>query len=339
MVGPLANESPVGNCAKEPKQKVTPLEGIRNKVGSWAEVVYSQGVKLLKDFEGWNPDIIELEDDEANLARIDEAADAVKDCEVIILCLGSDRHMAREAYSDYHRGDNASLELRSMQNELVKRMADTGKPVIVLLYNGGPLAFEVMNSLASAVLECWFPGQENGTAAADILFGDVNPGGKLPITIPRSSGQLPVFYNHKPSARNRSYLFEDIKPLYPFGYGMSYTRFEYGNLRIYSDRIAKGVSTQVLVDVKNTGSAEGAEIVQLYLRDRVSSITRPVKELKGFVKILLKPGETKSVKFLITPETLGFYNDQNEFVVEPGEFEIMVGSSSEQYESIMLAVY
>jgi beta-glucosidase len=177
------------------------------------------------------------------------------------------------------------------------------------------------------IFECWYLGQECGHAVADVLFGDCNPGGKLPITIPRSAGHLPAFYNYKPSAR-RGYLFDDVSPLYPFGFGLSYTTFAFKKPRLAKHKIHRNESTQLLVDVTNTGKRAGTEALQMYIRDCVSSVTRPVKELKGFQKITLRPGETRTVTLDITPELLAFYDIHMKYVVEPGEFEIMAGNSS-----------
>ncbi|HKI68252.1 MAG TPA: fibronectin type III-like domain-contianing protein, partial [Verrucomicrobiae bacterium] len=200
-------------------------------------------------------------------------------------------------------------------------------PVIAFLFNGRPLSINYLSQHVPVIFECWYLGQETGRAVADVLFGDYNPGGKLPMTIPRSVGHLPAYYNHKPSAR-RGYLFDDVSPLYPFGFGLSYTAFTFQNVRLKKKRIGLKDSTQVLVDVTNTGKREGTEVVQMYIRDLVSSVTRPVKELKGFQKISLPPGETKTVTLDITPESLAFYDVNMKYVVEPGEFEIMVGNSS-----------
>jgi len=178
-----------------------------------------------------------------------------------------------------------------------------------------------------AILECWYLGQETGHAVADVLFGDYSPGGKLPITIPRSAGHLPSFYNYKPSAR-RGYLFDDVSPLYAFGYGLSYTTFAIDNVRLERETISRDGSTRVLADVTNTGARPGTEVVQMYIRDRVSSVTRPVKELRGFKKVSLNPGEKVEVQLEIAPESLAFYDIDMRYVVEPGEFTIMVGTSS-----------
>jgi beta-glucosidase len=206
-------------------------------------------------------------------------------------------------------------------------MLATGKPVIVFLFNGRPLSIIDIEKSVPVIFECWYLGQECGHAVAEVLLGDHNPGGKLPISIPRSVGQLPVFYNHKPSAR-RGFLWDDATPLYPFGFGLSYTTFALKNVRLAKKRMSRTGSTRVLVDVTNTGNRFGTEVVQLYIRDLVSSVTRPVKELKGFQKINLQAGETKTVALDITPESLAFYDVNMKYVVEPGEFAIMVGNSS-----------
>ena len=203
----------------------------------------------------------------------------------------------------------------------------TGKPVIALLHNGRPNSINHLVQNVPVILECWYLGQENGHAVAEVLFGDVNPSGKLPITIPRSVGHLPAFYNYKPSAR-RGYLFDDVSPLYAFGYGLSYTTFTIKDVRLEKQKIKLNGSTRVTAVVTNTGKREGMEVVQMYVRDVVSSVTRPVKELKGFQRVSLRPGETKTVTFSVTPDLLAFYDVNMKYVVEPGEFVIMVGNSS-----------
>jgi beta-glucosidase len=224
-------------------------------------------------------------------------------------------------------GDRTSLDLIGRQEELVKAMVALGKPVIVFLFNGRPLSINYVNENVPVIYECWYLGQETGRAVADVLFGDYNPGGKLPISFPRSAGHLPVFYNYKPSAR-RGYLFDDVSPLFAFGYGLSYTSFAIENPRLTKKKIGPSGSTQALVDVTNTGTRAGAEVVQLYIRDLVSSVTRPVKELKGFKKVRLEPGEKTTVALDITPASLSFFDVNMKYVVEPGDFEIMVGNSS-----------
>jgi beta-glucosidase len=211
--------------------------------------------------------------------------------------------------------------------------------VIVLLFNGRPISINALSREAPAIFECWYLGQETGHAVADVLFGDSNPGGKLPITIPRSAGHLPAFYNYKPTAR-RGYLFDDVTPLYPFGFGLSYTTFTIANLRLDKKKIRRDGSARVSVDVTNTGARGGSEVVQLYIHDLFSSATRPMKELKGFRRVVLEPGESRTVSFDITPELLAFYDANMKFTVEPGDFEIMVGNSSSDadLQKVILAV-
>jgi beta-glucosidase len=221
-----------------------------------------------------------------------------------------------------------TLDLISQQEELVKAVVETGKPVAVYLMNGRPLSINYIEKKVPAIIEGWYMGQETGTAAADILFGDVNPSGKLTITFPKSVGQLPMFYNFKPSAQLNDYISMDNKPLYNFGYGLSYTKFQYKNLRLDKSRIKLNGSVKVKVDITNTGKVAGDEIVQMYIRDKVSSVTRPVKELKGFSRISLKPKETKTVTLDIKPEHLAFHDINMKYVVERGDFEVMVGGSS-----------
>jgi beta-glucosidase len=236
-------------------------------------------------------------------------------------------------------GDRASLDLVGPQDELVNAVAAAGKPVIAVLFNGRPISIRHLAEKVPAIFECWYLGQETGPAAAAVLFGDANPGGKLPITIPRSVGHIPAYYNYKPFAR-RGYLFDDIRPLYAFGFGLSYTRFRFGKPRLRKPVIRRGDSTAVLVDVTNTGDRAGDEVVQMYVRDKVSSVTRPVKELKGFQRVTLDPGETRTVSLALTPEHLAFHNIDMKCVVEPGEFDIMVGNSSrdEDLQKVILRV-
>jgi len=227
--------------------------------------------------------------------------------------------------------------LPGRQLELLKAVQATGKPTIVVLMNGRPLTINWIAGNSAAILETWFAGTQAGNAIADVIFGDVNPGGKLPVTFPRAVGQLPLYYNHMntgrpPDANNKytsKYLDVDWKPLFPFGYGLSYTTFEIANLRLSNNRIRANEKLTVTVDVKNTGQRAGDEVVQLYLRDLVASVSRPVKELKGFERVALRPGETKQVSFVIGTDQLGFWNRQLRFVVEPGAFQVMVGSNSE----------
>ena len=327
VIGPNANRSLLGGYSGVPKHNVTVLAGIKARVrGRGVKVYYSEGCKITIG-GSWNQDDVAASDPEADRKQIAEAVEVAKQADAVVLAIGGNEQTSREAWSLKHMGDRTSLDLIGRQEELVKAMLTTGKPVIVFLFNGRPLSINYLSQQVPVIFECWYLGQETGHAVADVLFGDFNPGGKLPITIPRSAGHLPAFYNYKPSAR-RGYLFDDVSPLYPFGFGLSYTTFALGNVRLKKKKIGLRDSAQVLVDVKNTGERAGTEVVQMYIRDCVSSVTRPVKELKGFQKIILGPGERRTVALDITPESLAFYDIHMKYVVEPGEFEIMVGCSS-----------
>jgi beta-glucosidase len=326
VIGPNAHRSMLGGYSGVPRHDVTLFDGIKEKVGDRVNVLYSEGCKITVG-GSWSQDAVQASDPDEDRKQIKEAVKVAKQAGVIILAIGGNEQTSREAWNLNHMGDRTSLDLIGRQDELVKAMLATGKPVIAVLFNGRPLSINSLKESVPGILECWYLGQESGRAIADVLFGDCNPGGKLPITVPRSAGHVPVFYNYKPSAR-RGYLFDDVSPLYPFGFGLSYTTFSLENVRLAKKKIKTDGATQVLVDVTNTGNREGTETVQMYIRDRVSSVTRPVKELKGFKRISLKPGETKTVELDITPASLAFYDVNMKYVVEPGEFEIMVGNSS-----------
>jgi beta-glucosidase len=326
VIGPNADRSLLGGYSGKPKHDVTVLEGIRARAGAGVQVVYSEGCKITIG-GSWHQDEVVPSDPEEDRRMIAAAVKVAKKADVIVLAIGGNEQTSREAWGLNHMGDRARLDLVGRQQELVDAMLATGKPVVAVLFNGRPNAIVQLAGTAPAILECWYLGQENGHAVADVLFGDYNPGGKLPMSVPRSAGHLPVFYNHKPSAR-RGYLFDDVSPLYPFGFGLSYTKFEIGNVRIAKSRIRPDGTTRVSADVKNTGEREGTETVQMYIRDMVSSVTRPVRELKGFRKVRLQPGESTTVTFEVGPESLAFYDVNMKYVVEPGDFEVMVGNSS-----------
>ena len=336
VIGPNSHRTLLGGYSGVPKHEVTVLQGIKAHVGNRAKVVYSEGCKITIG-GNWNRDEVVPSNPEEDRRQIAEAVEVAKEADVIILAIGGNEQTSREAWMLNHMGDRASLDLIGRQEELVKAMLATGKPVIALLYHGRPNSINYLVQNVPVIFECWYLGQENGHAVADILFGDVNPSGKLPISIPRSAGHLPVFYNYKPSAR-RGYLFDEVSPLYPFGYGLSYTTFAIENVRLEKKSIRANGSTRVLADVTNTGKREGAEVVQMYIRDVVSSVTRPVKELKGFQKVTLRPGEKKTVTFDITPDLLAFYDVNMKYVVEPGEFFILVGNSSRDSDLTKVAL-
>ena len=326
VIGPNADRTLLGGYSGVPRHEVTVLEGVKARVGTRAKVLYSEGCKITIG-GNWNQDAVVPSDPEEDRRQIAEAVTVARSADVIILAIGENEQTSREAWGLNHMGDRANLDLIGQQEELVEAMLATGKPVIVLLYGGRPNAIQSLVRNVPVIFGCWYLGQENGHAVADVLFGDVNPSGKLPITLPRSAGHLPVFYNYKPSAR-RGYLFDDVSPLFAFGYGLSYTTFAIRNVRLEKNKIRTNGSTRVMADVTNTGKREGAEVVELYIRDVVSSVTRPVKELKAFQKVSLRPGETKTVTLDITPDALAFYDVNMKYVVEPGEFLVMVGNSS-----------
>jgi beta-glucosidase len=338
VIGPNANRVLLGGYSSVPKYNVTVLEGIQAKAGKGVKVLYSEGCKITVG-GSWNEDKVTASDPEEDRRQIAQAVKIAAQADVIVLALGGNEQTSREAWSWTHLGDRATLNLIGRQEELVDAMVATGKPVIAFLFNGRPLAIESLSRKVTAIFECWYLGQETGRAVADVLFGDFNPGGKLPITIPRSAGHLPAYYNYKPTAR-RGYLFDDVSPLYPFGYGLSYTSFEIRKVRLAKNTIRADGATRVVAEVANTGKRAGSEVVQMYIRDRVSSVTRPLKELKGFRRVFLKPGETAAVEFEINPELLAFYDIRMKRVVEPGEFEIMLGNSSrgEDLETLVLTV-
>jgi beta-glucosidase len=340
VIGPNAEGVHLGGYSRDPVHGVSILQGIRDRVASRANVVYAEGSKLTDakpDWHGWFIDNVKLIDPNTQVDNIKAAAELARKSDVAILVVGENESTNREAWSERHLGDRDSLDLVGAQNDLVKAVVETGTPTVVLLINGRPLSINYIAEHVPAILEGWYLGEEGGTAAANVLFGDVNPGGKLPITFPHSVGDLPDFYNHKPSA-NRTYAFSTRKPLYPFGYGLSYTTFHFENLRVDPSQIGVGGTARVRVDITNTGSREGDEVPQLYIHQKVASVTRPVLQLKGFQRISLKPGEKKTVEFIIAPEMLSMLNVDMHEVVEPGVFEIMVGPSSDQTSTVPLSV-
>ncbi len=338
VIGPNANRSLLGGYSGVPKYDVTVLQGIRDFVGDHAQVLYSEGCGITVG-GSWNADVVVASDPAEDRRQIAEAVKVARKADVIVLALGGNEQTSREAWNLRHMGDRASLELLGRQNELVDAMVATRKPVVALVFNGRPLSLGRLGETVPAILECWYLGQENGRAVAETLFGENNPGGKLPITVARSAGHVPAFYNHKPSAR-RGFLFDDVSPLYAFGFGLSYTTFALSNVRLDDAVIRPDGSTMVRLDVKNTGERAGSEVVQMYIRDVVSSVTRPVKELKGFVKVRLAPGESATVAIPIAPSALAFYDIDMRRVVEAGEFRIMVGTSSrdEDLTTVVLRV-
>jgi beta-glucosidase len=326
VIGPNADRQMLGGYSGVPKHYTTLLQGIRDRVGTSINVLCHEGCKITIG-GSWQQDEVTASDPTEDRNSIAEAVKVAQQADIVVLAIGDNEQTSREAWALNHLGDRASLDLVGRQDELIDAVAATGKPIAAILFNGRPISIRNLAAKAAAIFECWYLGQETGRALAEVLFGDFNPGGKLPITIPRSVGHIPAYYNHKPAAR-RGYLFDDATPLYAFGFGLSYTQFAFGKPRLKKSGIGKTESTTVRVDVTNTGSKAGDEVVQMYIRDKVSSVTRPVKELKGFQRVTLAPGETKTVSLEIAPEHLAFYDIDMNYVVEPGEFEILVGNSS-----------
>lgn len=318
IIGPLADDpgSMIGPWSGDGRKEdaVSLLAGIRAKLPG-TTINYAKGCDVTGDSTG----------------GFDEAENAARHSDFVILAVGESADMSGEAAS------RSSLDLPGRQLELIQAIHATGKPYAVVLMNGRPLSINWVASNSPAILETWFAGTQGGNAIADTLFGDANPGGKLPVTFPRSVGQVPIYYNHKNTGRPAGsdpksasqYIDIPWTPLYPFGYGLSYTQFKLSNLHVNKARIRSGGSVTVSAEVENTGDRAGDEVVQLYIHQRTASVTRPVKELKGFQRVTLRAGETRHVEFTLGPRELGFYDRAMHFGVEPGTINVTVGNSSE----------
>ncbi|MHB1688326.1 MAG: glycoside hydrolase family 3 N-terminal domain-containing protein [Ignavibacteriaceae bacterium] len=318
VIGPLADDhyDPLGPWAGTPVpgNVVTVLQGIKNLVPPSTKIKYIKGCEIIG----------------GDKKEFDNAVKAAGESDIVILILGESAGMSGEAAS------RTNIDLPGFQEELAETIFKVGKPVVVVLMNGRPLTINWIAENIPSVLECWFLGDQTGNAIANVLFGNYNPSGKLSVSFPRSTGQIPVYYNHlntgRPFQENNKYTSKYLDspntPLFPFGYGLSYTTFKYDSIKISENKIKIGDTTSVSVEVMNTGKAAGEEIVQLYLRDLVASVSRPVKELKGFKRIYLNPGEKQTVTFSITPAMLEFYNINMKKVIEPGKFQIMIGGNS-----------
>jgi beta-glucosidase len=327
VIGPNAKGMHLGGYSQNPGRGVDVLSGITAKAGAGVQVLHAEGVRITEHDANWNADKVVLGDSQQNRARIQEAVKVARQADVIVLAIGTNESVSREAWADNHLGDVADVTLMSNQEDLVRAMLDTGKPVVALLINGRPLAIPLVADRVPAVIEAWYAGQEGGTAIGEVLFGEVNPGGKLPVTFPKHSGQLPVYYNRRPTSF-RSHLDLTREPLWPFGFGLSYTTFRLDDLRVASPTIAPAGRTDVTVRISNTGMRLGDEVVQLYIRDQVSSVTRPVKELRGFARVTLPPGASQTVRFTLGPEELSLIDRRMQRVVEPGRFDLMVGTGA-----------
>ncbi|MDQ3802911.1 MAG: glycoside hydrolase family 3 C-terminal domain-containing protein [Acidobacteriota bacterium] len=338
VIGPNADRAHLGGYSDpNPGPGVSVLQGVTDKVGRAVKVAHAQGVKITKEGGDWWADTSRLSDPEEDARLIAEAVGVAKAADAVVLVIGGNEDTNKEAWADNHLGDRDSLELVGRQNDLVRAVLETGKPTVAVLINSGPLSINYVAENVPAILEGFYLGQETGTGVADVLFGDYNPAGKLPVSFPRSVGQLPIYYNHKPTAR-RGYLFTSKAPLFPFGHGLSYTTFEYSGLKVSPEKIGPAGQAVVSVTVANTGRRAGDEVVQLYIRDLVSSVTRPVMELKDFRRVALAPRERKTVTFTVTPDKLSFLDLNMNRTVEPGWFDIMVGTSSVKHQTAKLEV-
>ncbi|MDD1015385.1 beta-glucosidase BglX [Pseudomonas rubra] len=344
VVGPLA-DAPIdmmGSWAADgrPEHSVTFREGLRRAVGDKAKLVYAKGANVTGDkamFDYLNflnfaaPEIIN--DPRPAAVLIDEAVKAAKQSDVVVAVVGESRGMSHESSS------RTTLEIPESQRALIKALKATGKPLVLVLMNGRPLSLAWEREQADAILETWFSGTEGGNAIADVLFGDYNPSGKLAITFPRSVGQIPMYYNHlrigrpftpgKPGNYTSQYFEEPNGPLYPFGYGLSYSDFSLSGLNLSSKSVKQGQDLQASIVVKNTGKRDGETVVQLYVQDVSASMSRPVKELKNFQKVMLKAGEERTLHFTLKADDLKFYNGQLQWAAEPGEFRVQVGLDSQ----------
>lgn len=350
LIGPLAKNQRdlIGNWsgAGDWKQAVSLEQGIKNVAGNGIKINYAKGANLTDDeqmIQRLNAHGGNLELDKRSSAQmIAEAVKTAQSSDIIVAVVGEAQGMTGEAAS------RADITLPGQQRELLKALKKTGKPMVLVLMNGRPLALNWEDENADAILETWFAGTEAGNAIADVLFGAYNPSGKLTASFPQVVGQVPIYYNHKNTGRpfggelldkyKSRYMDVTNDPLYPFGYGLSYTSFNYSAPQLSKSSISASENVTVTVNVKNTGNYDGEEVVQLYVQDVVGSITRPVKELKGFEKINLKKGESKTVTFTITPEDLKFYNNELQRVLEPGEFKVYVGTNSRDVQEASFTV-
>ena len=341
LIGPLAdnkeNMPGTWSVAADFSKSISVRDGLQNAVGNGAKIIYALGANLSQDslFEiraGMFGKSFKRDSRPAQVI-IDEAVAAANQSDVIVAALGESAEMTGESSSV------TNLEIPQSQKDLLKALVKTGKPLVLVLFTGRPLALKWENENVPAILNVWFGGSEAGNAIADVLFGDVNPSGKLSTTFPQNVGQVPLYYNHKNTGRplpegqwfqkfRSNYLDVSNDPVYPFGFGMSYTNFSYGDIKLSTNAMNTNQTITASVTVSNTGKTDGKEVVQMYIRDLVGSTTRPVKELKGFQKIDLKAGESKTVTFKITNDDLKFYNYDLKYVSEPGDFKIFIGGNS-----------
>jgi beta-glucosidase len=342
LIGPHVDETLIGGYSDVPKKTVSILQGLREYLGDGVTIHHEKGTLLTvekwashpdsaaansRSKQRWHTDEVVLATQADTKGMIEKAVAAAKKSDVAIVVVGDNEATSREAWSDSHLGDRTSLDLLGEQQALVDAILTTGKPTVVLLIGGRPLAISKLAQNAPAILQGWYLGQETGHAVARVLFGEVNPGGKLPVSIARSVGHLPVYYNHKPAAK-RGYAFDKTDALYPFGYGLSYTEFTYTNMQLNKTQLKAGEAVEIGVTLTNSGTRAGDEVVQLYINDPVASVTQPVKMLRGFKRVSLAPQQSARVTFTLSANQLGFHDRNMDYVLEPGKINVMLGSSS-----------
>jgi beta-glucosidase len=335
VIGTHARDTPIGGYSDVPKHVVSVLEGIQS-AGSRYQVEYAEGVRLTAS-RVWEQDQVDLISAEENAPLIAEALAKAKQSDLVVLVLGENEQLSREAWAAKHLGDRASLDLVGQQNELASAIFALRKPTVVLLLNGRALDIKHLAEGADALIEGWYLGQETGNGFADVLFGKVSPGGKLPISFARSAGHLPVYYSKKPSAR-RGYLFDDVSALFPFGFGLSYGQFTLSDVRLSHARIGASDTVELSAKVTNASNRSSDEVVQVYLRDSHASVTRPVLQLVRFERLFVPAKSSKTLRFTLTPADFSLWNQDMKFVLEPGSFELKVGFDSVNLQTVALDI-
>ena len=341
VVGPNAASVHLGGYSPKPYLGVSLLEGLRKYVSEKnIDIKYAPGCKITTSGEGQNEietdasDTAQFASTESNKKLIADAVSMAKQCDKIILAVGGNEHTAREAYfAGDSRGDRDDIDLFGDQNELISALAETGKPIIAVLIHGRPLSPQLLVKKCPAILDAFYPGEEGGHALASIIFGEVNPSGKLPVTLVRNVGQIPGFYYQKPTGKFRNYVASDSTPLFPFGHGLSYTRFRISEPKLSNTEISVNDEIDIITTVKNVGNRQGQEVIQLYIRDEIANRTRPVKQMRGFHKVSLEAGEERNVKFTLRPEDVGYFDSKGKLQLEAGRIKVMVGSNSEELKS------
>ena len=337
LIGPNADRCILGGYSGVPRDTITPLRALREKYGDRMRILYAEGCRIT-DHHSPYPEVIRALTYEQNRQRIQQAVAVARQADVVVLFVGGNEGTSREAYGPTAPGDLPTLQMQGGQRELIDAIVALGKPTCAMVNSGTTLALEDLESKVPAVMQCWYLGQEGGYAMVDALFGEVNPSGRLAISFPRDAGYVPAFYNYKPAARRGYNLGYNCTALHPFGYGLSYTTFDYANLRADREVMTTNDVLTVSIDLTNTGQRAGTEVVQLYITDDYASLTRPVHELKGFRRVTLEPGETQTVSFTINRELLSMYDQNNQWILEPGTFTIAIGPSSAEHQSLQVEV-